>query len=318
MSGGTPRGDGAEARGRLAHAWDILRDACGDRARLRVPLAPLTSFRIGGAAAIYLEADVEPDLEAAGRAVREAGIRWTVVGRGSNLLVSDSGFDGLVIRLGKGFRWAARETRRIRAGGSMPLPALSGIALAHSLAGLEFGVAIPGSLGGAVRMNAGAHARSMQDVVELIEVYSIGRRRRRLLSSEEASFRYRGATLEPDDVVVGATMTLEAGDRDEIRALMEEARAWRRSTQPLAEPNCGSVFKNPPGQHAARLVEAAGAKGLAVGGASVSAKHANFIVAGPGASAGDVLRLVQQVQKQVKDRFDVLLELEVQLVGDFE
>ena len=147
-----------------AAAERILRAACGPRIRSSFPLAPLTSFRLGGPAALYLEAESEADLAAASEAVQATGIPWAVIGKGSNLLVSDRGFTGLVIRLGKGFRWAAREGSHLHAGGSMPLPALSGVALAHSLAGLEFGVAIPASMGGAVRMNAGAHGRSMSEV----------------------------------------------------------------------------------------------------------------------------------------------------------
>ncbi|HXF57640.1 MAG TPA: UDP-N-acetylmuramate dehydrogenase [Actinomycetota bacterium] len=289
---------------------------CGPRLRRSFPLAPLTSFRVGGPAALYLEAESDADLEAAARAVGETGIPWTVLGKGSNVLVADAGFPGLVIRLGRGYRWVAREGTRLRAGGAIPLPALAGVALSHGLAGLEFGVAIPASLGGAVRMNAGAHGRSMEEVVETVEVFVLDREERVAVAGAEAGFAYRRSGLPETGVVVGATLALHPGDREEIRRRMDEAREWRRATQPLAEPNCGSVFKNPPGDHAARLIEAAGAKGMRVGGAVVSPKHANFIVAGPGASAADVARLIRAVQEAVRARFGVELEPEVQFVGD--
>ena len=241
-----------------------------------------------------------------------------MIGKGSNLLVSDAGFAGLVIRLGKGYRWAARDGSAVRAGGAMPLPALSGVALSHGLAGLEFAVAIPATLGGAVRMNAGAHHGSMDRVVRWVDVFEPERARAacawtpRTRASSTGARRCRRARSWWRRCSTSARAIRRPSARE-----MESARAWRRETQPLAEPNCGSVFKNPEGDHAARLVEAAGAKGRAVGGARVSEKHANFVVASPGATASDVWELIGQVQRLVEDRFGVSLEREVQLVGEF-
>jgi UDP-N-acetylmuramate dehydrogenase len=302
----------------VEEAERVLRAAVGKRLRLRFPLAPLTTFRIGGPAALYLETEADADLEAAARAVGSTGIPWVVIGKGSNILVSDRGFPGLVLRLGKGYRWAARDGVRLHAGGSMPLPALAGVALAHSLSGLEFGVAIPASLGGAIRMNAGAHHGSMDQVLERIDLFSLTGGGRSNLAPMEAGFRYRHSALPDGGVVVGGTVRLEAGEPSSIRREMDEARAWRKATQPLAEPNCGSVFKNPPGDHAARLVEAAGAKGLGVGGAAVSEKHSNFIVARRGATASDVHSLIRLVQDRVTERYGVTLEPEVQFIGEFD
>jgi UDP-N-acetylmuramate dehydrogenase len=318
--GGLTAGVGGDrsVRAGIAAAERILRAGSGPRVRPSFPLASLTSFRIGGPAGLYLEAESDADLAAAAEAVAVASIPWVVIGKGSNLLVSDHGFPGLVLRLGKGFRWAAREGTRLHAGGSMPLPALAGVALVHSLAGLEFGVAIPASLGGAVRMNAGAHDRSMDEVLQRIELYSLPRPGRISLHPSEAGLAYRRSALPEGTLVVGATVALERGDSAAIRGEMESVRNWRRATQPLAEPNCGSVFKNPPGDHAARLVEAVGGKGMALGSASVSEKHANFIVARPGATATDVHRLIRLIRQRVEDHFGISLELEVQLVGDFD
>lgn len=299
-------------------AETILRAACADRVRTGFRLAPLTSFRIGGPAALYLEPESDGDLTAAAEAVREAGIPFVVLGKGSNVLISDAGFPGLVIRLGRTFRWAGREGDRLSAGGAMPLPALAGIALAHRLSGLEFGVAIPGSLGGAVRMNAGAHGGDMAGVLETIDLFALDRGTRRRAHAGEVAFSYRGSDLPSTDVVVAATMSLTPAEPALIRATMGQARDWRRRTQPIAEPSCGSVFKNPTGDHAARLVEEAGGKGVRVGGAAVSTKHANFIVTSEGARALDVVELIRTVQDLVAAHSGVRLEPEVHLIGDFD
>jgi UDP-N-acetylmuramate dehydrogenase len=302
----------------LRRAESILRAACGERVRTGFPLAPLTSFRIGGPAALYLEAESDRDLVAAGEAVRQADVPVVVIGKGSNILVADRGFEGLVLRLGRGYRWAARSGDRITAGGAMPFPALAGVALSHGLTGLEFGVAIPASFGGAIRMNAGAHGREVAEAVESVDVFDLATQTARVVSAPEAGFRYRNSGLPADAVVVGGTVRLAPADTSEIRRLMEQAREWRRRTQPLAEPNCGSVFKNPPGDHAARLIEEAGGKGLSVGGAVVSTKHANFIVAAEGARASDVVELVAKMQDLVQARSGVHLDPEVHLVGHFD
>ena len=293
----------------------LLRTDVGERLRTDYPLAPLTSFRLGGPAALYLEIESAGELTAVARAVTETGVPFVVIGKGSNLLVADDGFPGLVVRLGRAYRWVARDGDRLRAGGAMPLPALAGVALTHGLGGLEFGVAIPASVGGSVRMNAGAHGHSMDEVLETIEVFELGAASVRSMGATDAGFGYRSSNLPELGIVVAATFGLRPEEPERIREEMESARAWRRATQPLAEPNCGSVFKNPPGDHAARLIDAVGGKELAVGGAHVSEKHANFIVAGSGATARDVHALMSTIQELVRDRFDVVLETEVRLVG---
>jgi UDP-N-acetylmuramate dehydrogenase len=302
----------------IRRAEAILRAACGERVRTRFILAPLTTFRIGGPAALFLEPESEADLVAASEAIRETEVPFAILGKGSNVLVADDGFRGLVLRLGKGYRWSARAGERLTAGGSMPLPALAGVAPTHKLSGLEFGVAIPASLGGAVKMNAGAHGAEIADVVEVAEVFGLLAGDVQHVRATEAGFTYRRSNLSPDGIVISATVALRLGDVAEIRARMNEAREWRRRTQPLAEPNCGSVFKNPPGAHAARLIEEAGAKGLAVGGASVSMKHANFVVAAAGARAADVVALIREVTDRVMTRTGIQLEPEVHLVGDLD
>ena len=304
------------ATAELAEAARLLGEALGPRLRQRFPIAPLTTFRIGGAAELFVQAEDDRDLTAIARATATTGIPVAVIGKGSNVIVSDRGFPGIVVRLGRGFRWAARDRDRLTAGGAMPLPALAGVALRHGLGGFEFGVAIPATLGGAVKMNAGAHGRSMSEIVERIEVFLLDRAERRTIAGAEAGFAYRRSGVPPDGVVVGATVGLHPDEDAPIRALMDEAREWRRRTQPLAEPKCGSVFKNPDGDHAARLIEAAGGKGLRVGGARVSEKHANFIVADAGATAADVWGLIERVRDLVATDAGVRLETEVQVIGE--
>jgi UDP-N-acetylmuramate dehydrogenase len=301
----------------LAEAERLLREACGDRVRRSFPMAPLTTFRIGGPAALYLEPESDEDLAAAGHAVSVTGVPFVVVGKGSNVLVSDRGFPGLVLRLGRSYRWAARDGDRLTAGGSMPLPALAGVALHHGLAGLEFGVAIPATLGGAIKMNAGAHDGSLSEVLERLEVFHLSQGSVTSVAGRDAGFSYRRSSLPGDAVVIGGTVRLHGAEPAAIRGKMHEAREWRRRTQPLAEPNCGSVFTNPPDDHAARLIEAAGGKGRRVGGASVSTKHANFIVAESGATAADVATLIAELQDLVERESGVRLAPEVRFVGEF-
>lgn len=301
--------------GDLALARDILRSSSGDRVREGFPMSSLTTFRIGGAAALFLEPEDERDLEAAADAIVRAAIPFAVLGKGSNVLVADAGFPGLVLRLGRGFRWTARAGDVVQAGGAMPLPALAGVALHHGLAGLAFAVAIPASLGGSVRMNAGAHGGQMSDVVEAIELFDLrggGQTRR---GSADVGFGYRHTDLGSESVVIGASLRLHRDDPAVIRSAMDDARRWRRETQPIAEPNCGSVFTNPPGAHAAALIEAAGLKGARVGGASVSGKHANFIVTEPGATAADVEALIRMIQDRIEADTGTRLEPEVRVIG---
>lgn len=301
----------------LTQALATLRSRLGDRVRAGVPIAPFTTFRLGGAAAIYVEPDSDADLRIVGEVARAAELPTMVVGKGSNVLVSDAGFPGIVIRLGRGFRWTSRDGDRLTAGGAMPLPALSGIALTHCLSGLEFAIAIPATVGGAVRMNAGAHGGSMADVTERVRVFDLEDGVSREVEAAHAGFGYRRSDLGPAAIVVAATVRLSPGAAADIRRRMDEARAWRRETQPVGEPNCGSVFKNPPGDHAARLVEAAGCKGMTIGGASVSEKHANFIIARTGATADDVRRLIAAVGERVRSTSGIELEPEVRFVGGF-
>lgn len=302
----------------VERAEGILREHAHGRVDRDAPVGPLTSYGLGGSAAVFLEAEGDQDLAALGEALHESSLPLLVIGRGSNMLVSDRGFPGIAVRLGAGFRWTRVEGERIEAGASVPLPSVAVLSGQESLAGLEFAVAIPASVGGAVRMNAGAHGHSVGEVLDAVDVFRLDAGIRERIPASSLGFSYRSSDLPPDALVVGAGFALTRGDQAEIRAKLREARDWRRATQPLNLPNAGSVFKNPPGDAAGRIIEQVLGKGVSVGGARISEVHANFIVASPGATAGDVYSLIRLIQRKVKEDTGVDLEPEVRLVGDFE
>jgi UDP-N-acetylmuramate dehydrogenase len=198
------------------------------------------------------------------------------------------------------------------------VPALASAALDRSLSGFEFAVAIPASVGGAVRMNAGAHGHTVGEVLESADAFLVREARTVRLAAAELRFGYRSAVFPADSIVTAATVTLQPGDPGEIAAGMREAREWRRATQPLNLPNAGSVFKNPPGHAAGHLIETYCGKGTRIGGARISEVHANFIVADEDARAGDVYALIEQIRRTVLDATGIALEPEVRLVGEFE
>lgn len=279
------------------------------------PIAPWTSYRLGGPADVRVELRDPSGLPALSAAVRDAGLPVLVIGRGSNLLVSDDGFRGIVVRLGEGFRWSEIGPPTVRAGAGMSLPALAQQAAEAGLDGLAFAAAIPASVGGAIRMNAGAHGAEIGQVVAEIECWRLELGRAERFSGRDARFAYRVSHLPEDSLIVSASFALRPSEPARVRAEMEAAKAWRRRTQPLNLPNGGSVFKNPPGDHAARLLETCVGKGTAIGGARISEVHANFIVAGDGARAADVAELIALARRRVADATGIVLETEIKLIG---
>lgn len=286
----------------------------GERARRDVPLGPLTTYRVGGPAALFLEARGDDDLAAASEAVRASGVPVLVVGKGSNLLVADAGFPGLAVVLGEAFADIDIEGSTVRAGGAVALPVLARRTAAAGLTGFEWAVGVPGSVGGAVRMNAGGHGSDMRACVRRVQVFELDEGRRVALDVSELDYGYRRSSIRPTQVVVAAELALRTGDREASEAQVAEIVRWRREHQPGGQ-NAGSVFTNPPGDSAGRLVDAAGLRGFRLGSAHVSPKHANFIQADEGGSADDVLALVREVQQRVEERMGVRLEPELRLVG---
>ena len=292
------------------------------------PLAQHTTLKVGGPAAAMVRAETPKDVAAVAQVCRDHGVPWLIVGRGSNLLVADGGWPGVVVTLGRGFRGvevqgadAARDaavgdTVEVVAGGAEPMPILAGRVADLGLGGLEFGVAIPGSLGGAVRMNAGAHGREMRDVLVSAEVARLDAQGAlETIPASALNMRYRHTDLPGDALVVRARLALQRAEGAALADAMAEMRQWRRTHQPINVPSCGSVFRNPEGDSAGRLIEAAGMKGHRVGGAEVSPVHANFITVTPGARAADVHAVIRDVAAAVAREHDVVLHTEVVLAG---
>jgi len=286
------------------------------RVRRGVSSAELTTYRCGGPLAVLVRAEQEADLVVVADAVRATGATLLVVGRGSNLLVADAGFSVVAITLAGELEQLDidRGTARVRAGGAVPLPVLARRSAAVGVGGLEFFVGIPGSVGGAVRMNAGGHGADTDAVIVTARIVELDRGEARELSRTELGLGYRSSALSPDAVVVGAVFAGRNDDPTVCNQRVDEIVRWRREHQPGGQ-NAGSVFTNPPGDAAGRLIEAAGCKGLRVGGAVVSEKHANFFVADPGATAADVYSLVELVQQRVEESSGVHLERELRCVG---
>ncbi|MDH3626232.1 MAG: UDP-N-acetylmuramate dehydrogenase [Acidobacteriota bacterium] len=277
------------------------------------PLAPLTTLRVGGAAELLATPATIEDLAILLSWARDEAVPWKVLGNGSNLVVRDRGVRGLVIRVRRVLDTISIDGNDVIAGGGASFPALAKRSAAAGLAGLEFAAGIPGTLGGAVTMNAGWHEFEIGNhVVEVDWVDGNGRRRQ--VPHDECGFRYRGSLFRDNDgIVVGARLKLADGDPDEIASRLERFAGSRKENQPTELPSCGSVFLKPDGDYAGRLIEEAGLKEYRIGDAEVSALHANFFVNRGAATAADVLRLVDHVETVVKEKFGVTLVREFEL-----
>jgi UDP-N-acetylmuramate dehydrogenase len=283
--------------------------ALGEGVRFDEPMSRHTMYGIGGPADAFVQATSVEQLEQAMAFASEADIAAVVIGAGSNLLVPDEGLRALVIKVD--VRTVRVEGTALTAGAGLPVGQAAETARAHALAGLEFCAGIPGSVGGALAMNAGCFGTEIGSLVEQVEVVGPDGARR-TLGRDECEFAYRSSSLRArGGAIAGATLRLAPGDPAEIGRRMAEHRAWRANAHPLDHPSAGSVFKNPPGDKAGRLIEAAGCKGLQVGGAQVSPKHANFIVNLGGATYADVKALIETVRGRVEAQFGVPLELEL-------
>jgi UDP-N-acetylenolpyruvoylglucosamine reductase len=285
------------------------------------PLARLTTIRTGGPAELFARVGTLPELERLLAWAAAEGLEVGVVGSGSNLLVADAGVRGLVVKLDKDLSKIELDGTRILCGGGARLPAVSARAAQGGLTGIEFGVNIPGSVGGAVRMNANAYGGELARVLESVDVVSGSGIARR--GPDELGFAYRRSNLEPGEIVARASFALAPARGDEVKATLAEMRTRRKAAQPSGIKTFGSTFKNPDdarakGRTAGQLLEAAGCRGLRIGGASFSAKHANFVENHGEASTADVIALMAEGRRRVKERFGVELEPEVQALGSVE
>lgn len=282
---------------------------------LNSPLCRHSSFRIGGAADIALFPHSSDELCQVLMLLQEYEIPTLVIGNGSNVVFSDEGYRGVVIFTGK-CRKIKIENDTVYADAGVSLSALASAARDESLSGLEFAFGIPGTLGGAVYMNAGAYGGSMRDVCVSSEYYDIEMCQRSILAGSEQGFDYRKSIYQdhPERIILGATLKLRKGNQNEIADAMGTYLQKRRSTQPLELPNAGSVFKRPEGHFAGKLIEDCGLKGLTVGGAQVSKKHAGFIVNIGGATCEDVKHLIERIQTTVLQQTGVKLECEIRFL----
>ncbi len=277
------------------------------------PMKPHCSFRIGGPAEIFAEPGSEAELCALWRFLHVAGTPVTVIGNGTNLLVHDEGVRGVVVHLGERFARIDRTDGGLRAAAGVTLARLANAAKEYGLSGLEFAHGIPGSLGGAVMMNAGAYGGEMKDVVASVRYLDHGGEVR---ETAEPGFSYRRSRFaDSGELILGAALRLAPDDPAAIRARMMERGARRSASQPLDRPSAGSTFKRPATGYAAALIEQAGLKGFAIGGAQVSEKHAGFVVNTGGATCDDILTLIRLVRDTVLEKTGVLLEPEVRMLG---
>ncbi len=295
---------------------DALRAALGDRARPDEPLGRHTSFRIGGPADLLVVPGTVAELAAVLRLTHAHGARPSLLGGGSNVLVGDGGMRGVVVKLGRGFAHLSWSGATVRAGAAVQLGRLARASVERGLAGLEFAEGIPGTVGGALFMNAGAYGGDVSATVAVVE--GLDERGESVeLGRDALPFAYRRSGLPPGFVVTAVHFALEADDPACVRARMDDARARRTAAQPHGRACAGSIFKNPLGDHAGRLIEAAGLKGTRAGQARISERHANFIVNEGGARAADVKALMDLAQRVVWERSGVWLEPEVRLVGSW-
>ena len=282
--------------------------------RFDEPLSKHNYFGIGGNAAAYFEVSTTDELAYVAQLKKRCNVPVAIIGRGSNLLVSDAGYSGIVVRLIGEFNRLEFNQNRVEVGAGVSLPRLSKIAASHGLSGVEFALGIPGSVGGALIMNAGAWGSSFGDLVERVQAMT-DEGELINLSRDDAQFSYRRSGLKPYFCVTGATLTLTPGDAKEVDNLMQDLYNQKITSQPFAEENAGCMFKNPPGHSAGKLIDECGLKGHRIGGAEVSKIHGNFILNLDDATAHDVLSLVRHIQDHVKQERGVNLEMEVQLLG---
>jgi len=289
-----------------AVAGELLRDE---------PMSRHTSFQVGGPSDLFLQPASERELILAVGLARAAGVPVTVIGRGSNLLVDDLGIRGLTVKAGKGIDAVEVDGDQVRAGAGASLGAIATIAARAGLSGLEFGVLVPGNLGGGIYMNAGARGQELRQVVTLVRAIDAGGLVREIAAAE-CGFGYRRSRFQGvDDVILGATLVLGRGERGAIEAAMAGIQENRKRTMPVGYPSGGATFKRPSGDYAGRLIETAGCKGWRAGGIHISSLHANYFINDRGGTAADVRELMARVHARVLEFHGVALEKEVVFAG---
>lgn len=278
------------------------------------PLAPYTTFGIGGPCDIFAVPEDIEDLKTLLKIIKDLKIPFFVIGGGSNLLISDKGFRGVVISLGRGFDRIEVKGERVEVGGATRLSRLVNTLISSSLSGAEFLWWIPGTFGGAVKCNAGAFSSSMKNIVEEVEGIGIDGKLRRL-NKKEIGFRYRGTDIKDGFIIIKGVLLLQKERDEEIRRRLKEVIEYRKKTQPLDKLSAGCVFKNPESQSAGRIIDELGLKGLSIGDAYISEKHANFIINKGKAGFKDIISLIREIKRIVKEKRGIELKEEVIIIG---
>ncbi len=303
----------------LSSVADALRSSrLSQKTQFDAPLGPLTTYRVGGCATALVTVDTREDLAALCEVLAGTkggpDVALSVVGRGSNLLVSDDGFAGIAVMLGRDFAEVGVRGTTVVAGAAAKLPVVARACVNAELAGFEWAVGVPGSVGGAVRMNAGGHGAEIKDSLKAALLVDLRTGVHEWRANKDLQFGYRSSSVRATELVLEARFELVPGDPAIGKALLLEIVHWRRANQPGGQ-NAGSVFANPDGDSAGRLIESVGAKGLRIGTAEVSPKHANFIQADENGCSGDILALMKEIQRLVFEGHGVELAFETQLLG---
>lgn len=281
------------------------------------PMKKHTTFRVGGPADYFITPSEEEEVRKIVLLCEHMKVPYYLIGNGSNLLVADGGVRGVVVQIFKEMEMIRVEGNQVIAQAGASLAKIAQRALEEELSGFEFAAGIPGTLGGAIRMNAGAYGGEMKDVVESVTLLTKDGQILKL-GKEQMEFTYRSSIIEDSGyIVLEAVLSLQKGKKEDIKALMEDLRERRVSKQPLEFPSAGSTFKRPEGYFAGQLIQDAGLKGFQVGGAKVSEKHSGFVINAGDATADDIMKLIEQVQKKVFAQFGVMLEPEVRRMGEF-
>jgi UDP-N-acetylmuramate dehydrogenase len=293
-----------------------LQEANVGKVKIQEPLSLHTTIKIGGPADVFVEPNSIEDLKKTMDIITKYDVPWRAIGRGSNLLVSDEGIEGVVIKLGKGIDQLDIDGEEIRVGGGYSLVTLATQISRMGLSGLEFAGGIPGSVGGAVYMNAGAHGSDISNILKKAHIlFPDGTME--WLTNEEMEFSYRTSVLQKKrpGIVLEAIFTLKKGDKEQIMAEIKKNKEYRKETQPWSYPCAGSIFRNPLPHYAGKLVEEAGLKGYQIGGAQISDMHGNFIVNADKATCQDVLQLIDHIKKTIREKFGINMETEVEIIG---
>ena len=273
-----------------------------------------TTYRTRAKCSLYVEVSNEAELQSVVSVNKKTNKEIVIIGNGSNLLIADTGFDGLVVRLGKGFEEIEINDTQVKAGAAVKLPVLARKTASVGLAGFEWAVGVPGTIGGAVKMNAGGHGSDMRESVQSVEVVDLVNGKKISLSADDLEFVYRTSSIESHQIVVNVILVLGKGVPAVSNEKIKEIVRWRLENQPGGQ-NAGSVFKNPEKKSAGELIEETGSKGFRVGTAAISQKHANFIQVDQNGRATDVYLLMKEIQRRVSEEFGIKLKIETQLIG---